>query len=230
MSAFPSGPPINRPIRLLVVDDHPVVLAGLVTALAQQPDIEMVVSATNREDAARLLGEHRIDVGLVDVRLQNGTGFDVIGAHPTEPGPAWIVLSSFESPQYLAAAIRSGAAGYLVKTTPLPELLEAIRRVATGGTAYLARQLRNAQPALEQSLSNRERDVLRGILAGRSNDEIGLDLHIQRKTVESYLSRLYERFGVSSRTELALLAEREGWLDLPLARRDREPTAGVAGE
>jgi DNA-binding NarL/FixJ family response regulator len=228
MNGFP--PPTNRPIRVLVVDDHPVVLAGLVTALAQQPEIEMVVSATNREDATRLLQEHRIDVGLVDVRLQNGTGFDVIGAHPTEPGPAWIVLSSFESPQYLAAAIRSGAAGYLVKTTPLPELLEAIRRVAMGGTAYLARQLRNAQPALEQSLSNRERDVLRGVLAGRSNDEIGLDLHIQRKTVESYLSRMYERFGVSSRTELALLAEREGWLDLPLSRRDRDPTAGAPSE
>jgi DNA-binding NarL/FixJ family response regulator len=223
-------PTTNRPIRVLVVDDHPVVLAGLVTALAQQPDIEMVVSATNREEAARLLQDHRIDVGLVDVRLQNGTGFDVIGAHPTEPGPAWIVLSSFESPQYLAAALRSGAAGYMVKTAPLGQLLEAIRRVAVGGTAYDARQLRHAQPALEQSLSNRERDVLRGILAGRSNDEIGLDLHIQRKTVESYLSRLYERFGVSSRTELALLAEREGWLDLPLARRDHDPTTGVPSE
>jgi DNA-binding NarL/FixJ family response regulator len=222
--------PTKRPLRVLVVDDHPVVLAGLVTALAQQPDIEMVLSASDREVADRLLQEHRIDVGLDDVRLQNGTGFDVIGDHPTEPGPAWIVLSSFESPQYLAAAIHAGAAGYLVKTTPLPELLEAIRRVATGGTAYLARQLRTAEPALKQSLSKRDRDVLHGILAGRSNDEIGLDLHIQRKTVESYLSRLYERFGVSSRTELALLAEREGWLDLPLARRDREPTARVAGE
>jgi DNA-binding NarL/FixJ family response regulator len=222
--------PAMGPLRVLVVDDHPVVLAGLVTALAQQADIEMVVSASDREEADRLLREHRIDVGLVDVRLQNGTGFDVIGAHPTGPGPAWIVLSSFESPQYLAAAIHSGAAGYLLKTTPLPELLDAIRRVATGGTAYLARQLRSAEPALKQSLSNRDRDVLHGILAGRSNDEIGLDLHIQRKTVESYLSRLYERFGVSSRTELALLAEREGWLDLPLARRDREPTARVASE
>jgi two-component system response regulator DesR len=226
--SLPSPP--TRSIRILVVDDHPVVLAGLVTALAQQPDIEMVVSAANREEAARLLQDHRIDVGLVDVRLQNGTGFDVIGAHPTDPGPAWIVLSSFESPQYLAAALRSGAAGYMVKTAPLGQLLEAIRRVAVGGTAYDARQLRNAQPALEQSLSNRERDVLRGVLAGRSNDEIGLDLHIRRKTVESYLSRLYERFGVSSRTELALLAEREGWLDLPLARRDRDPTAGVMSE
>ena len=220
----------SRPLRVLVVDDHPVVVAGLVTALAQQPDIEMVVSASDREGADRLLADHRIDVGLVDVRLQNGTGFDVIGAHPTEPGPAWIVLSSFESPQYLAAAIHAGAAGYLLKTTPLPELLDAIRRVATGGTAYLARQLRTAEPALKQSLSSRDRDVLHGVLAGRSNDEIGLDLHIQRKTVESYLSRLYERFGVSSRTELALLAEREGWLDLPLARRDREPTVRVGGK
>jgi DNA-binding NarL/FixJ family response regulator len=222
--------PTSRPLRVLVVDDHPVVLAGLVTALGQQPDIEMVVSASDREGADRLLQEHRIDVGLVDVRLQNGTGFDVIGAHPTEPGPAWIVLSSFESPQYLAAAIHAGAAGYLIKTTPLPELLDAIRRVATGGTAYLARQLRSAEPALKQSLSNRDRDVLRGVLAGRSNDEIGLDLRIRRKTVESYLSRLYERFGVSSRTELALMAEREGWLDLPLTGREREPTVRVAGE
>jgi DNA-binding NarL/FixJ family response regulator len=219
---------VVRPLRVLVVDDHPIVLAGLVTALSQQPEIEMVVSASDRESAARLLAEHRIDVGLVDVRLQNGTGFDVIAAHPDDPGPAWIVLSSFESPQYLAAAIRSGAAGYLVKTAPLPQLLEAIRRVAAGGVAYDAQQLRAAQPALAQSLTNRERDVLRGVLAGRSNDEIGLDLHIRRKTVESYLSRLYERFGVSSRTELAVLAEREGWLDLPLASRERD-AGGAAG-
>src|SRR5439155_17552266 len=119
------GSPVRRRIRVLVVDDHPVVLAGLVMALGQQPDIELVVSASNREEASRLLGEQRIDVGLVDVRLQNGTGFDLIGAHPTEPGPAWIVLSSFESPQYLAAALRAGAAGYMVKTTPLGRLLEA---------------------------------------------------------------------------------------------------------
>ena len=218
---------MRRRIRVLVVDDHPVVLAGLVMALGQQPDIELVVSASNREEASRLLGEQRIDVGLVDVRLQNGTGFDLIGAHPTEPGPAWIVLSSFESPQYLAAALRAGAAGYMVKTTPLGRLLEAVRAVAEGGTAYEARQLRNAQPALLQSLSNREREVLRGVVAGRSNDEIGLDLGIRRKTVESYLSGLYERFGVSSRTELAVLAEREGWLDLPLPRRERGSTGGA---
>jgi DNA-binding NarL/FixJ family response regulator len=210
---------MTRRLRVLVVDDHPIVVSGLVTALAHQPEIEMVVSANDREEAGRLLAEHRIDVGLVDVRLQSGTGFDVIGAHPTEPGPAWIVLSSFESPQYLAAALRSGAAGYMVKTAPLDQLLEAIRRVATGGTAYDARQLRSAQPALLQALSNRERDVLRGVLAGRTNDEIGLDLGIRRKTVESYLSRLYERFGVSGRTELAVLAEREGWLDLSLPGR-----------
>jgi DNA-binding NarL/FixJ family response regulator len=217
---------MTRPIRVLIVDDHPIVLAGLATALAQQLDIEMVLSARNREEATRLLGEHRIDVGLVDVRLQDGTGFDIIGAHSAEPAPAWIVLSSFESPQYLAAALRIGAAGYIVKTAPLAELVEAIRRAAAGGTAYDARQLRTAKPALAQSLSNRERDVLRGVLAGRSNDEIGLDLRIRRKTVESYLSGLFERFGVSSRTELALIAEREGWLDLPPRRRNR----GAPGE
>jgi DNA-binding NarL/FixJ family response regulator len=214
---------MTRNIRVLVVDDHPIVLAGLVTALAQQPDIEMVLSARDREEAARLLEEHRIDVGLVDVRLQDGTGFDIIGAHSAEEAPAWIILSSFESPQYLAAALRIGAAGYIGKTAPLAELVEAIRRAAAGGTAYDARQLRTAKPALAQTLSNRERDVLRGVLAGRSNDEIGLDLRIRRKTVESYLSTLFDRFGVTSRTELALIADREGWLDLPLRHRDREP-------
>lgn len=217
---------MSRAIRVLVIDDHPIVLAGLVTALAQQPDIEMVVSAASRDQARRLLQEHPIDVGLVDVRLQDGTGFDIIEEHAGATGPAWIVLSSFESPQYLAAALRAGAAGYLVKTAPLAQLLDAIRRVATGGTAYEARQLRSAQPALMPSLSRRERDVLQGVLAGRSNGEIALDLHISRKTVESYLSRLLKRFGVSSRLELALLAEREGWLNLPPTSRGRETTAG----
>jgi DNA-binding NarL/FixJ family response regulator len=201
-------------ITVLVIDDHPVVRAGVVTALSQQAGVAAVLSASDGAEAGEALAQQTIDVGLVDVRLQDGTGFDIIAAHPTEPGPAWIVLSSFESPQYLAAALRAGAAGYLLKTAPLAELVDAIVRVAAGGTAYDARQLRAAQPALTHSFSERERGVLRGVLAGRSNSEIGLDLGIRQKTVESHLSRLFARFGLASRTELALLAEREGWLDL----------------
>lgn len=220
---------MSSTIRVMVVDDHPVVLQGLVTALRQQPDIEVVAAVGSRDEARELLLQHPVDVGLVDIRLGDGTGFEVIGSRPEEESPAWIVLSSFESPQYLAAALRSGAAGYLLKTAPLDELVEAIRRVAAGHAAYDFRQLRSAQRALGQKLSPRERSVLRGVLAGRTNDEIGLDLHLARKTVESYLARLFERFGVSSRTELALLADREGWLDLPLSRGDRDsatrPTA-----
>ncbi len=205
------------PIRLMLVDDHPVVLGGLTSALSEQRDLEVVARATSRAEAEAALREQAIDVALVDIRLPDGSGLELISAFRSRP--AWIVLSSFEAPQYLAAALGFRAAGYLLKTAPLGDVVDAIRRVAQGGTAFESRQLRAAaQGAAGGGLSDRERSILRGVLAGRSNDEVAAELRVARKTVEAHLTRLFSRFGVGSRTELALRAEREGWLETP----DRE--------
>lgn len=201
-------------IRLLLVDDHPVVLEGLLNALRRQEGIEIVAVAQSLGEALVALDQSPVDVGLVDVRLPDGFGLELIGATRDRPaGPAWIVLSTYELTEYVAAAFERGASGYLLKTAPLTEIVEAIRRVAAGGTAFEARHLA-AMSRGRIRLSPRERQVIAGVVAWRSNDEIAGDLGVSRKTVEAYLSRLFERLQVSSRVELALRAEREGWLEL----------------
>lgn len=121
--------------------------------------------------------------------------------------PAVVVLTSYDYPQYADAALRLGAAGFVVKTAPTAELLEAIRRAANGGLHF------GVRPGNGVTLSDRERDVLRLVVEGASNDEIGVTLGISSRTVESHLRRLFERFSVMSRTELAARALREGWLE-----------------
>ncbi len=203
-------------IRILVVDDHPVVLSGLLSALNDRDEVTVVGQAGDVEAALALLRDRPVDVGLVDIRLTSGTGLDLIQAAEYLPQtPAWIVLSSFETPQYIVAALDLGASGYLLKTAPLERVIDAILRVAAGGTAFEARHLQAANRARRQRLTPREREVVARVVAGRSNDEISADLGVARKTIEAYLTRLFERFEVGSRTELALKAEREGWLGLP---------------
>ena len=126
-----------------------------------------------------------------------------------------IVLTAYDYPQYADAALRLGAAGFVLKTAPLPELIDAIRRVAAGGLAFAVRPSGIAR----WHLTAREREVVRLVVDGRSNDEIGASLGIGAKTVETHLSRLFERFGLASRTELASRALREGWLEVPPTER-----------
>jgi DNA-binding NarL/FixJ family response regulator len=154
-----------------------------------------------------------VDVALVDVRLPDGVGTSLIGNADESGRPAMLMLSSFDHPQYVAAALRLGAHGFLLKTAPLDEIVDAVRRVAAGGTSFTAEQIRESRTA-DVRLTERERSILRLVLESLSNDEIAARLGLSRKTVEANLTRLYDRFDVLSRTELALRAEREGWLDI----------------
>lgn len=205
-------------IRVGLVDDHPVVLQGLDTALATVEDIEVVARGSTFAEARTILAGDDVDVLLLDVRLPDGNGLELLTQASQRGRPAVLVLSSFKSRQYIAAALRFGASGFLLKTTPLPELIHAIRSVAAGGTAFTNEQIRNGQAGFVK-LTDRERDIVRLVLAGRSNDEIAGELTTSRKTVEYHLSRLYERFGIMTRVELALRADHEGWLDIAPGRR-----------
>jgi DNA-binding NarL/FixJ family response regulator len=162
-------------------------------------------------DAARAAGltdRTVVDVLLLDIRLGTQSGLGLLT--PDADLPAVIVLTAYDYPQYAEAALRLGAAGFVLKTAPLAELVDAIRRVAAGGLAFAARP-----PTGTVRLTPREHDVVRLVADGRSNDEIGAALGIGAKTVETHLARLFERIGVASRTELATRAVREGWLDVP---------------
>ena len=203
---------MTEPILLIVVDDHPVVREGTAALLAAQPGIEIVGTAGSIHEAAAVIARVEADVLLLDIRLGSDSGLRLLTDGSVERRPAVIVLTAYDYPQYAEAALRLGASGFVLKTAPLRELLDAIRRVAAGGLAFSVRPRPGGGVA---RLSERELDVVRLVVDGRSNDEIGTRLGIGPKTVESHLRRLFERFDLASRTELATRALREGWLEVP---------------
>ena len=192
-------------IRVAVVDDHPLVREGTAALVARAEDMEIAGVAGSLEELRPIL-ETPVDVLLLDLRLGQESGFDLLRA-AAAPMPAVVVLTSYDYPQYADAALRLGAAGFVVKTAPTAELLDAIRRAAAGGLAF------GVRPGKGVMMSERERSVLRLVVDGASNDEIGARLGISSRTVESHLRRLFERLSVASRTELAARALREGWLE-----------------
>jgi DNA-binding NarL/FixJ family response regulator len=193
-------------IRVAVVDDHPLVREGTAALLDRQEDMQIAGTAGSLDELRPLLAAEPVDVLLLDLRLGQESGFDLLRADH-EPMPAVVVLTSYDYPQYADAALRLGAAGFVVKTAPTAELLDAVRRAAAGGLAF------GVRPGNGVVLSDREREVLRLVVDGASNDEIGSRLGISSRTVESHLRRLFERLAAASRTELASRAIREGWLD-----------------
>jgi len=204
------------PIRVAIVDDHPVVREGTAALLAAQPGLVIVGTAASLAEAAPLLDAARVDVLLLDIRLGSDSGLTLLagggaGRATGAPRPAVVVLTAYDYPQYAAAALRLGASGFVVKTAPVAELVEAIRSAAAGGLAFG----RKPDPSAGAPLSHRELEVVRLVVDGRSNDEIGAELGITTKTVEGHLRRLFERLEVQSRTELATRALREGWLEVP---------------
>ena len=204
-------------IRLAIVDDHPVVREGTAALLDAQPGFAVAGTAGTLDEAATLLARVAVDVVLLDIRLGSDSGLRLLtsgSGASAGAAPAVIVLTAYDYPQYAEAAFRLGAAGFVLKTAPLAQLLDAIRRAAAGGLAFEVRP--NGAGAAR--LSVRELEVVRLVVDGRTNDEIGAALKIGAKTVETHLGRLFDRLDVASRTELATRALREGWLEIPPAR------------
>lgn len=197
-------------ITVLLVDDHPLVLDALRQAVDSDEAFK-VDTAASLSEGREALRRLEPEVMVCDVRLPDGSGLSLIEeARATSTRTACLVLSSYATAQYVATAQRLGAAGYLLKTEPTDAIIAAIRTIAAGGAVFGAL---NARLHEEFPLSLRERDVVAAVVSGLTNDEIAGRLGISRKGVEAHLSRLYERAGVASRTELAVRAEREAWLD-----------------
>ncbi len=200
-------------ISVAVIDDHPIVADGLRAALEGQPDIRVAWSAHSMAEGRRALDgqEAVVDVVLLDVRLPDGSGLELLpGVRASEP-PAFVVMSSFDRPLYAATAFRRGASGFLLKVAPIADILDAVRRAAAGGLAFEARHLDSVRQGA--ILTQRELEVVRLVAAGHSNDEVATRLGISPKTVEAYLREIFRRQGFQTRTELSLWAEREGWLE-----------------
>jgi DNA-binding NarL/FixJ family response regulator len=194
-------------IRVAVVDDHPLVREGTAAIVDRAEDMEIAGVAGSLDEMRPILRDGSVQVLLLDLRLGTESGFDLLRESGEGPMPAVVVLTSYDYPQYADAALRLGAAGFVVKTAPTAELLDAIRRAAAGGLHF------GVRPGNGVTLTAREREVLRLVVDGASNDEIGARLGISARTAESHLRRLFERFELASRTELAARALREGWLE-----------------
>ena len=199
-------------VRVVLVDDHPAILDAVGGAVTGAPDLELAGTARSLGEALALLtGPDVCDVVVSDVQLAGeAEGLRLLEALGSD-GPAVLLLSSFDQPPLIRTAFERGAAGYLRKTSEVSDILEAIRTVAAGGTAFSASMLRAIRSAPRRP-SDREIEVLTLVCGGASNDEVGAQLGVTEKTVESHLRRLFDRYGVLSRTELAVLALREGWV------------------
>jgi DNA-binding NarL/FixJ family response regulator len=213
---------VRPPIRVGVVDDHPAILESIAIAVAEAEGLRLVGTARTVDDAVELASH--VDVLVCDMNLAGGAeGLQVLRSiHDPralrQDPPAVLFLSGFDYPSLIRAAVDSGAAGYIDKSADLEDILSAIRTLAAGGTAYSAAALHGTRDARRRP-SDREIQVIGSVVDGATNAEVGVALGLSEKTVESHLRRLFDRYGLLSRTELAVLAIQEGWVADPRLRR-----------
>lgn len=202
----------DQPIRLLVVDDHAIVRKGLVALLNTVAGLRVVAEASDGEEAILAHRAHKPDVTLMDLRLPKMSGADaIVRIRREQPLARIIVLTTFDGDEDIYRALQAGAKGYLLKGMDAAELTEAIRAVYAGKSkipAIVAEKLagRMGGPAL----TGRELEVLKRIVAGRSNKEIGSDLHISEATVKTHINSILGKMGVSDRTQAATSALQRG--------------------
>lgn len=204
-------------IRLALVDDHPAILDAIAARVAVLGDMAVVGRAGDVDTAIAMVEAAALDVVVCDLQLPGGGGLrllDHLLGRPAAGRPAVLVVSAFDTPSLVRAAFDRGAAGYLPKSVDVDVIVDAVRTVAGGGTAFSTEALRSIRVAPRRPTA-REIEVVGLVVGGATNGEIGLRLGLSEKTVESHLRRLFDRYGVMSRTELALLGVREQWVDDP---------------
>jgi DNA-binding NarL/FixJ family response regulator len=209
-------------IRVLVVDDHPIVRQGLVAVLGDEPDLEVVGAAGSAEEALALVGARRPDVLLLDLELP---GLDGVAAIPhllaASPATRILVFTAYDSEERVMGALRAGASGYLLKGASGAELARGIRAVQAGGSALEPRVAahlvagvggRGGSPT---HLTDRERDVLRLVAGGLPGKQVARELGISERTVKFHVAALLRKLGADNRAQAVALAAQRGLLDPP---------------
>jgi DNA-binding NarL/FixJ family response regulator len=212
-------------IRLLIVDDDPLVRSALALMLGGQPDLEVVGEAGDGRVALRLIDELRPTVVLMDIRMPRMSGLEATRALQDRPErPHVIVLTTFDADEHVVGALGAGADGFLLKDTPPAAIIEAIRRVADGDpmlspsvTARLIAQLRSGAPdrtrlarARLARLTEREHEVAVTVGEGLSNAEIAARLHLSVPTVKAHVGRLFAKLEVDNRVQIAICVHDAG--------------------
>lgn len=206
-------------IRIVVVDDHPIVRQGLVAALEDEPDFAVVGAAGSAEEGIALVGEQRPELVLLDLELPGMGGVEAIPALlAASPSSTVLVFTAYETEERVMGAITAGAKGYLLKGATAAEIARAVRAVASGGSALeprVAAQLVAAVKAPRGAgrLSGREREVLRLIAEGRPVKQIAHALGISERTVKFHTASVLRKLGADNRAQAVALAAQRGLLE-----------------
>jgi DNA-binding NarL/FixJ family response regulator len=203
-------------IRLLIADDHALILEGLAATIGRQDDMTVVAKANNGREAVDLWTAHRPDVSLLDLRMPKLNGVGVIReVRDLDVSARVIVHTTYDTDEEIYQAVRAGAKAYLLKDAPLEELLDAIRKVHAGETCIPpALGAKLASRMSGDALTGREIDVLKLLARGRSNKEIGTDLFISETTVKTHVRSIFTKLSVMSRTEAIAAANQRGLIQL----------------
>jgi two-component system, NarL family, response regulator NreC len=212
-------------IRIVLADDHEVVRTGLRMLLDSQPDFEVVAEASDTEGARRYVRGHHARVLVLDLNMPGGSSLEAIPTIREEsPDTQIVVLTMQKEPAFAREALSAGAVGYVLKEAAHAELVEAVRRAAVG-ESYLnprlgARMASEPPPGPPDDLSPREVEVLSRIALGHTNTEIGEQLYLSVRTVETHRSHIQQKLRISSRAELVAYA-----IDRGLISTEREPSS-----
>jgi len=206
-----------RLIRILTVDDHPIVRKGIAALVSNEPDMEVVAEASTGAEAIEMFRRHRPDVTIMDIQLPVMSGIEAIGKIQSEfPGARIVVLTTYSGDVQAARAVSVGARGYILKAQVNQELLETIRAVHAGKLRIpqeIAVQI--VEHAADDGLTRREIDVLRLIAAGNGNKQIADQLSVGEGTVKSHVNNILSKLGAHDRTHAVTIGLARGIIDLP---------------
>lgn len=204
-----------QPIRVLVVDDHPLLRDGLAAVLQRCPDVELVAEACDGTQAVTLYAHHKPDVTLMDLQMPVMSGLDAITAiRAGDPAARIIVLTTYKGDVQVLRALKAGAAGYLLKSMLRTELLDTIRKVHAG-QQHISPEVAAEMAAYfaSDALTARETEVLRLVALGNSNRRVAQGLGIAEETVKAHMSALLAKLGANDRTHAVTIAIRRGIID-----------------
>jgi len=206
----------NTPIRVLVVDDHPMIRAGLTLTISPEPDMTVVGSASTGREGLEQYRQHQPDITLMDLRMPDMGGVEAIRTIRAEfPSAKIIVLSTYQGDEDIFRALEAGAVTYLLKDTLAEKMVGIIREVAGGGRPILPEVAqRMTERMFQAALTNREIEVLQLVARGMRNKEIAAELRISEETVQGHVKNILAKLSVHDRTEAVAVAIRRGIVHL----------------
>jgi DNA-binding NarL/FixJ family response regulator len=206
---------VTKAIKVLAVDDHPLLREGIAAVLNGEQDIELVAEAVNGREAIELFRKHRPDVTLMDLQMPDMNGIEAILAIRSEfPNARFVVLTTYQGDVQAVRALKAGASGYLLKSMLRKDLLDTIRVVHAGRRRIppeIATEL--ADHIAEDTLTDREIEVLRRVANGNSNKIIGAQLNVSEATIKGHLKSILAKLGANDRTHAVTIAIRRGFID-----------------